>query len=239
MKTPFVPFLLVGLGEAWLATILPTWAAWPMGWVAASTLWTALAYALNRPRMLGKKDAPAVAAVLLAPVLLFARGAAVLVRRHDQRELGPERGGERVEIVPGLWVGGWPRHGAPGLAQIDLTAELPRRGEAARYACIPMLDGAPMSEGRFRAAVKLALGWRAEGVPVLIHCAYGHGRSVAVLIGVLVAEGHFASWPAAFDHVRSLRPRARLTQAQRAVVEACVPPREAGATPLRMATLPA
>ena len=227
MASPFLPFLLVGAGEAWLAGALPSWIGWVPGWAAASTLWTAFAYALRKPRMLGKKDAPVLARVLLAPVLLGARVAAVAVRRFDLRALGPERGGERVEVVPGLWVGGWPRAGAPGLAQLDLTAELPRRGESLRYACIPMLDGAPMSEGRWRAAVKVARGWRAEGLPVLVHCAYGHGRSVAVVLGVLVEEGHFATWEDALAHVKGVRPRARLTSAQRAVVAACCPPRAA------------
>ena len=220
MANPFVPFLVVGLGEAALATQTPWWVALPLGWASAGTLWTALAYALARPRMLGKLDAPAIAAVLLAPVLRGARIAAVVVRKIDQRLLGPG-GSERIEVAPGLWVGGWPRRGAGDLAQLDLTAELPQRGTALRYACIPMLDGAPMSDADFHAGVAQVLAWRAEGLPVLVHCAYGHGRSVAVLVGAMVAEGLAPDWATAHAHVLAVRPRAKMTAAQRAVVARC------------------
>ncbi len=220
MANPFVPFLVVGLGEAALASQTPWWAALPLAWAAASTLWAALAYAPDRPRMLGKLDAPGLAGVLLAPVLRGARLAAVVVRKVDQRLLGAG-GSERVEVVPGLWVGGWPRRGVPDLAQLDLTAELPRRGTALRYACIPMLDGAPMSEADFHAGVAQVRAWRSEGLPVLVHCTYGHGRSVAVLVGAMVAEGLATDWETAHARVLALRPRAKMTAAQRAVVARC------------------
>ena len=220
MALPLVPFLVVGLGEAALATVTPWWAALPLAWAAASTLWTALAYALARPRMLGKLDAPRLAGVLLAPVLRGARVAAVVVRKVDAKLLGPG-GSERVEVMPGLWVGGWPRQGAPDLAQLDLTAELPRRGTALRYACIPMLDGAPMADADFHAGVAHVLAWRAEGLPVLVHCAYGHGRSVGVLVGAMVAAGWAPDWETAHARILAVRPRAKMTAAQRAVVARC------------------
>jgi hypothetical protein len=218
---PFLPFLVVGGGELWLATLVPAWAAWAFVWAGIATLWVSLAYYLGRPGMLGKEARPRFAFWALLPYFLTARGAARTGVR-TMREW-------KVELVPGLWVGGWPRDGAPDYAQLDLTAELPRRGEALRYRCIPMLDGAPADVNVWREAVAQAVAWRAEGLPVLVHCAYGHGRSVAVCIGVMMAEGLAPSWEAAHQIVLAVRPRAVMTEAQRAMVKAAVatlaPPR--------------
>ncbi|MDP2316773.1 MAG: hypothetical protein Q8P41_28015 [Pseudomonadota bacterium] len=212
--TPFLPFLVVGLGELGIASMLPLWAAWAFVWAGGATSWVSLAYVLGRPGMLGKQAAPRLSFVILLPFFLTARGAARVARRTMSAW--------KVELAPGLWVGGWPTRGVPDLAQLDLTAELPRRGEALRYRCLPMLDGAPASTDSWRAAVDQAVAWRAEGLPVLVHCAYGHGRSVAVCIGVMVAEGLAPTWEAAHQRVLAVRPRARMTPAQRAALAVAV-----------------
>lgn len=209
---PAVAVGTTALVELWVASLLPAWAAWFPAWAGVSTGWLALAYGLRRPALLGKTHAPLVASALLAPVLLFAQGVARAAQRSPRHE--------RQEIVPGLWVGGWPRPEDSPLAHLDLTAELPLQARPARYRNIPMLDGAPPHPDAWWAGVEQALAWRAEGHAVLIHCAYGHGRSVAVLVGVLVAEGWDADAEAALARVQAQRPRARLTEAQRAVVEA-------------------
>jgi hypothetical protein len=212
--TPFLPFLIVGAGELWFATLVPAWAAWPFVWAGLGTSWVSLAYLLRRPAMLGKQSTPTLAFWALLPFLLTARGAARAGRRSMRAW--------KVELAPGLWVGGWPKEGAPEHAQLDLTAELPRRGEALRYRCLPMLDGAPPELEAWRAAVEQAVAWRAEGLPVLVHCAYGHGRSVAVCLGVMVAEGIAPTWEDAHRRVLAVRPRAKMTSAQRAMVAAAV-----------------
>ena len=198
------PLVVVSLMELWLAFVLPPWAGWFPAWCGVATLYVALAYGLRRPGMLGK-DSPW--RWLLAPYLWFSAGVATTAQR-----LGLV---ERQEIVPGLWVGGWPRRGAPDLHQLDLTAELPRRGEASAYRSIPMLDGdAPRPED-WELAVAQALAWRAAGGNVLVHCAYGHGRSVAVVIGVLVREGHAPNADGALLLVNRVRPGARMSPPQR------------------------
>ena len=201
---PALPFLLVGAGEVWLGAWLPPWAGWAPAWAGLATGWVGLAYLMRRPGWLAK-DHPG--RVLLWPFLLWARGAARIGAR-----IGPA---PRVEVAPGLWVGGWPHAGAPGFAQLDLTAELPRRGAAVRYACFPMLDGAPAGAAEFEAAVAQARAWRREGLPVLVHCAYGHGRSVAVCIGVMVAEGLAPTWEDSHARVLAVRPLVRMTPGQR------------------------
>ena len=198
------PLFVVALGELWIGWVLPPWAGWFPAWCGLATLYVALAYVLHRPAMLGKGSP---LRWLLAPYLWFSAGVAATAQR-----LGLV---ERQEVVPGLWVGGWPRGGAPDLHQLDLTAELPRRGDAPGYRNIPMLDGdAPRPED-WEAAVQQALAWRAAGHPVLVHCAYGHGRSVAVVIGVLVREGLAPNAAAAMRLVNEVRPHARMSPPQR------------------------
>lgn len=202
-----LPFFIIGFGELWLSANVPVYAAVPLAWAGFATSWVGVAYTVRKPAWLGKHH-PAGIGIL--PFSLFARGVAAVTQRLGLRE--------RVEIIPGLWVGGWPRRGAPELAQLDLTAELPRRGEALRYACVAMLDGAQADDSTYETAVETALAWRREGIPVLIHCAYGHGRSVAVLIGVMVREGSAADWKEAHAKVLSVRPGARMTPGQRVMV---------------------
>ena len=149
-----------------------------MAWVGMSTLVAGLAYVANRPGWLGKESLPL--RVFMAPYLRFSRLVAATAQRLGHKE--------RDEVAPGIWVGGWPRAGAPSLAQLDLTAELPRRGDAQEYACVPMLDGRGMSAGAFDRAMVQVQAWREAGHDVLIHCAYGHGRSVSVACALLVAH---------------------------------------------------
>ena len=217
---PAVSFGAVGALEA-VAAASPSfgWARPLFAWAAVGTLWVAGAYLLNRPAMLGKGRLLSLA--LLLPFHAVSRGVARIARRNGL-SAPPD------EIVPGLFVGGWPRAGAADMAQLDCTAELPRRGTARRYACFPMLDGGRPPDAAWHDAVAQAVAWRREGLPVLVHCAYGHGRSVSVVIGVLLAEGRFARWEDAYAHVRALRPRARLSRDQRAHLAGIASPAQAG-----------
>ncbi len=190
---------------------LPLWIGWLPAWLALVAGWVALVYGVERPRLLGKVDAPGIAGVLLYPLLGSAR---MLVGRPGAGRAG------RSEVAPGLWVGGWPAAGPDSLAHLDCTAELPRRAEPRAYRCVPMLDGTAMSPEALHEAVEQVMRWRAEGLPVLVHCAYGQGRSVAVTAAVMVRSGLAPTLDDALDQIRALRPRARLVRGQRAVVEA-------------------
>ncbi len=195
-------FVVAGL-EGWAATLLPLWAGIWLYWTAAATAFVGVVYLVRRPRWLLKER---WAGILLLPFLLFSRAVAAGAQR-----LGLS---DRQEVIPGLWVGAWPRRGAPGFAQLDLTAELPRRGDADHYRNIPMLDGAGPRREDWEAAVEQVVAWRQQGASVLVHCAYGHGRSVAVVMGVLVRERLAHDAPSAMAIVRRVRPRARLAPGQ-------------------------
>lgn len=211
---PWVGIAAVAGLEGWWAWQGVGWLGPLLGWAAASTGWVAFAYAVNRPRLLGKLDHPTLGGVLLLPYLAFVRGVALAARRVGLVE--------RVEVAPGFWVGAWPRSGESALAHLDCTAELPRRVRPAAYRCVPMLDGAPPGYAEWTEAVEQVLSWRAEGRDVLVHCAFGHGRSVTVLVGALVLAGVEPDVDAAFARVRAVRPRARATPSQREMARLAV-----------------
>lgn len=201
--------LIVAALELWVASMLPWWGGVFAAWLGLSTGFAGLAYVFNRPTWLGKTRR--WLRVLITPYLAFSRFIATAAQRAGLRE--------RSEVAPGLWVGGFPRSGAPGLCQLDLTAELPRRGEAADYACVPMLDGRGMRPEAYDRAVRTALAWREGGRPVLVHCAYGHGRSVSVAVGVLVAEGLAQDIDAGVALIRQHRSHGGVRPYQRGVVQ--------------------
>lgn len=207
---PAVPIFAVAALELGLASASPWWLAGLLGWMGLTSVTAGVAYVLDRPAWMGKQHR--VLRAWMAPYLWFSRFVAASAQRLGH--------GERDEVAPGLWVGGWPMAGAPGLAQLDLTAELPRRGEALAYAVVPMLDGRGMSGAAFARALTVAQAWRADGHPVLVHCAYGHGRSVSVACALLVAEGLEPDLAAAEARIRSFRRRAGVRAYQRPVVEA-------------------
>ena len=86
------------------------------------------------------------------------------------------------------------------------------------YACVPMLDGRGMSAGAFDRAMVQVQAWREAGHDVLIHCAYGHGRSVSVACALLVAEGTDVDSCGKGADPESATPR-RVRSYQRPVVE--------------------
>lgn len=104
------------------------------------------------------------------------------------------------EIAPGVWVGPRPmgsevaRLRAAGVwAVIDLAAELPVqkafREDGWRLMELPLLDRTPPDDADLDRAVAFALGERAAGRAVLVHCSFGRGRSGTVACAVGVAAG--------------------------------------------------
>lgn len=211
-----LPFAVIAMLEAGAAssllpsrTLTTTAAGVFLAWASAATGWVAAAYAADRPRWLGKHIN---LLPLLGPFLWTAAGVARVAQ-----VIGVQ---ERTEVTPGLYVGGWPSRRSDTFAQLDCTCELPRRGTAAAYYCEPMLDGLPVGVDALHRAVLKVIEWRRAGLVVVVHCAFGHGRSVAVTAAVLVLEGRATSVDEGLAMVRALRPGARLSATQRqAVVE--------------------
>jgi hypothetical protein len=216
-----LPFLLVAGLENYGA-----WRLWPEGssgslamvalasslaWAGLATSWVAIAYALERPTLFFK------ATPFRALLLPFTAASATVAR--IARTLGVT---ERSEVAPGLWVGGWPSASSETWAQVDCTAELPRRGRASEYRCCPMLDGVAPSPNALIPAVQQVLDWRSAGRTVLVHCAYGHGRSAIVASAAMVIAGDAPNVDDAIRRIKSLRPGARFSPSQRMAVARAV-----------------
>jgi hypothetical protein len=189
--------------------------AWLLLWPAASAAVVSLGYLALGARVLGKRSDggfPPWAKALHTPYFLFSEG---FFRGYRAGHRDEET---RTEICPGLFVGGRPAgHEAVVLAQtavLDLTTEFDGaelRRVAGAYRTLPMLDEAVPSFSEFEAA----MAWL-EGLPRpwLIHCAFGHGRSVMVASGVLVRTGEAASHEEALAAIKARRPLVRLRARQ-------------------------
>ena len=187
--------------------------AWALLWPAASFAFFASAYALRRPRLLGKRPDGRLAwwaYLALGPVF-----AVLAVVWHLQRRLRRETASH--EIVPGLWLGRRPLRGEipPGVRLVvDLTAEFAvARGVIGQreYVCLPTLDGLAPSQAEVEAVLARI---EACGV-VYVHCAMGHGRSALVVAAVLLRRGVVGSVPEAERWIRAWRPGVRLKGIQR------------------------
>ncbi|KAJ4827292.1 hypothetical protein Tsubulata_051368 [Turnera subulata] len=163
---------------------------------------------INLPMLLGKNpdgSIPIWSKIMFGPYLYIVR-AFSLVRRYSLDE------DSYTEVCEGVYVGGWPHSpdklppGNPAI--VDCTCELPRLEEfkGHSYLCVPTWDTRSPQPLEIESAVKWASRKRALNRPVFIHCAYGHGRSVAVTCALLVALGVAEDWKKAELFIREKRP---------------------------------
>ena len=154
------------------------------------------------------------ARVLLAPYLL---GAFINSRLWTRRDPAPR------EVVDGVWIGRIPtrREGRRQkfAAIVDVSAELPAMGRAARYHALPMLDlTTPEADWLASAAERIERS-RRDG-HVLVACALGYSRSAAALVCWSLRSGRHASVDQAIDAIRRVRPRIVLDAEATAAIDA-------------------
>ena len=113
-------------------------------------------------------------------------------------------------MYPGWWLGGWYSYelGVPFGTVVDLCCELPERASYNNYLCCPCWDGKLNVDAVRRAATVLAAASKSGGggMPLLVHCAHGVGRSTCVMVAGMVEAGLFPTADAAFAHIKSARP---------------------------------
>ena len=101
------------------------------------------------------------------------------------------------------------------LVLVDLTCEHPRQVTSCSYYInVPSWDGhAPSLEDMKRAMFVFNTIRHKEGddkIIVLVHCAFGKGRSTMFLCALMVECGLFPTWLEAFEHVKKHRSIAHL-----------------------------
>lgn len=172
---------------------------------------------INLPLLLGKSSDgsfPIWSQIMFSPYLYFVRLFSTL-RRLTSGEP------PYSEVCDGLFVGGWPSSleklppGNP--AVIDCTCELPRKKEVSglAYLCVPIWDTRAPQPAEIESAVRWACRKRSQNIPIFVHCAYGHGRSVAVMCALLVALGLAEDWKNAEKMIRERRPYIRMNSLHR------------------------
>lgn len=105
-------------------------------------------------------------------------------------------------------------------AVLDVTCELPLQLAPPAYLNLAVWDTHAPTPAQIERGVAWALGQRAAGCPVLVHCAHGHGRSATVLAAILIAEGAAAGPAEAEALMKAQRPRVRLNKRQMGALKA-------------------
>ncbi|MED6133422.1 hypothetical protein PIB30_028078 [Stylosanthes scabra] len=176
---------------------------------------------IDLPMLLGKNTDgtfPIWSLLIFSPYLYFVRFFSALRRL---------RSGEPpfTEVHHGLFVGGWPSSrqklppGDPAI--VDCTCEFPRLEEFSKlpYMCVPTWDTRSPKPSDIESAVKWASRKRDLNKPIFVHCAYGHGRSVAVMCALLVALGIAEDWKNAEKLIKQKRPYIRMNALHRKALE--------------------
>jgi hypothetical protein len=193
-----------------------------LGWASLSLAVTLSLYAVSA---FGGAPGPVMSGArwpALQPLVWPFRGVATALWALLRRVRG---GGPAVRVTARLYVGPKPFGGeaaalrAEGITAIcDMTAELP---ETARFGVapfvrlrVPTLDRAHSNDDELARAVNWVLARRAEGRGVLVHCAFGRGRSAMVVAATLLALDEAASVDEAVAMLTRVRPLTRLRTAQ-------------------------
>jgi protein-tyrosine phosphatase len=205
------------LASVWNYGVNPLW-LWAL-WPAVSLAMVALAYGFIGPALFQKSSDGATslaAAVLLAPYRL---GAFLNSRWWTRADKAP------VEIAENVSIGRFPstsdlsRFGIRTV--VDLTAEFAAPRFTGRWRAFPMLDLVGPSPHEVKLAAEAIETGLAQGA-VLVCCALGYGRSVAVAAAWLVGSGRSPDVAQAVARLRRVRPRLALSAAQFAAIEEAV-----------------
>ncbi len=215
-----ITFLLLGV-----SLTIGAWRLWPTSLLlAAISMWAAIAYCLlsvayawNRPGMLGKLAAGRrrlVCQVLFWRYLglswLTLSLYVVVTRQERSVEVFPN-------LTPGRRLFAGELADVPWTGVLDLAAEFQEACPLTAvpdYRSVPVLDAMPPSLAQLAECVAW-LQQRVPAGPVYVHCALGHSRSATVVAAWLVCTGLASDVPEAERRLQALRPGVQLHENQR------------------------
>ncbi len=209
-------YLLAALACA-SAAALSGGPAWILLWPAASWALLASAYGGGRRGLVGMYASgrrAGWAGAVLGPWLAW-RWLVGAVSSHNQPAWH--------EIAEGLYLGRMARFDEmpPGVDLVlDLTAERaadPRVIAGRTYRCLPTLEGTSPEPEALVELVAMASGWEGR---VLVHGEEGGGRAAMVMAMILLERGRADAPADALALIGQRHPEVRVSDAQRAALEA-------------------
>lgn len=204
-------YTLLAAGFAALACRGGFWLWWL--WPAVSCILTAAAYARFGAAVWQKQHNGRFS--LAAGLLLWPHR----IVMEWNRRFWLHRRPVSSEVLPGSIHIGSIADAGRFSAVLDVCAELPAKYVPASYVCVPMLDMVAPDEADLRRAAEQLQQFLQQGQgPVLVCCALGYGRSVAVVLVWLLRYGKTADIEEAVAIVRSARPGMILPPQTRTVV---------------------
>ena len=204
-------------------SVLMLVAAWQRGGWYYALIYPALSFAIVAfaylgvgPWIFGKYSNGRrswIATAVLLPYLLFTLAAWHLVRLAS-REPAVNRVDSDLYLSRRLSSGELPDDVK---TVIDLTCEFTDpKFSCDNYFCFPILDASCPNEEELN---ELANQILALPMPVLIHCAQGHGRTGLVASAVLLAAGKVSTSAEALAMVQAIRPGIELNESQRKTLD--------------------
>jgi len=206
--------------------------ALPLAWLTVNLVVFSIALWLHMPTVFGKRadgSLPLWSTIFWLPWRLLLRLRVLLMERlrFDRQVLqlaGDKRSRKVIvsEIAKGLYLSGVPPPNLPSLVPnlcvVDVTECLVRTFPAAQcpsYLLACSLDGQAATLATLDRAVAFVVEARRSSRPVLVHCAFGIGRSATIVVAALVALGDFPTWQDALRHVQRKRHVVRLSHGYR------------------------
>jgi protein-tyrosine phosphatase len=114
---------------------------------------------------------------------------------------------------PSFYLGGRFSNSIPKLKVIiDLTNEIPRiQQDEVIYLNYPTYDTTPPLVRDMKDAIEEIRKLNLKEGSILVHCAYGRGRSCCMLVALLVGLNIYSTWESAFEEIKKKRPNVRLS----------------------------
>mmetsp|Transcript_2061 Transcript_2061/g.3228 ORF Transcript_2061/g.3228 Transcript_2061/m.3228 type:complete len:274 (-) Transcript_2061:56-877(-) len=194
-------------------------------WFGANTLVVGVSMYLQTPGVFGKDRTtghiPLWSRILHAPWHTLVRTMIWGKRRRVSRFNPPVPVLSHIKTTK-FWLGGWPDNRTtssmpecPWDAIIDVTAEMPLQYTKVlknnKYRSYPTVDATPVSIEYLNDAAEFAIDhFDNKGKMILVHCAFGIGRSSMTLCACMVAIGTVKTWQDAVPILQKSRSIVRI-----------------------------